>query len=251
MRLTIVGSRRRVRLRRPVQHLLHGRDRARHPAASIAARPRWSRSRRAASIPTRIDGIDPSAICTAIISAALPFLLLDAQFLSRRERPLTIAGPPGTRDAARRRAARCSFRARPATNWRFPLEVVEIAPGAPAEVLGIAVTTAEVVHQSGAPSTAVRLSDGEQAVRLFRRHRMDRRADRRSPTAPISSSSNATTIAVPVTGHISWAVLKQNLPELRARRIMITHMNPTMLAHIEEAKRLGLLVAEDGLVLEI
>ena len=35
--------------------------------------------------------------CTATISAGLPFLLLDAQFLARRERPLMIAGPPGTR----------------------------------------------------------------------------------------------------------------------------------------------------------
>ena len=33
----------------------------------------------------------------AIISAALPFLLLDGQFLARREKPLLIAGPPGTR----------------------------------------------------------------------------------------------------------------------------------------------------------
>jgi hypothetical protein len=32
---------------------------------------------------------------------------------------------------------------------------------------------------------------------------------------------------------------------------MITHMNPSMLARTEEATSLGLLVAEDGLVLEI
>ena len=42
---------------------------------------------------------------------ALPFLLLDAQFLARRERPLLIAGPPGTRARLERRS-RCSFRAR-------------------------------------------------------------------------------------------------------------------------------------------
>ena len=49
-------------------------------------------------------GIDPLLIDGIVIShlhgdhfGALPFLLLDAQFLARRERPLTIAGPPGSR----------------------------------------------------------------------------------------------------------------------------------------------------------
>jgi hypothetical protein len=32
---------------------------------------------------------------------------------------------------------------------------------------------------------------------------------------------------------------------------MLTHMNPTMLAKIEEARSLGFLVAEDGLTFEI
>ena len=67
-----------------------------------------------------------------------------------RERPLTIAGPPGTRE---RLDAACEvFFPRSSTNaWRFPLEIVEIAPGVPDEVLGFAVRTAEVIHQSGAP----------------------------------------------------------------------------------------------------
>ena len=38
---------------------------------------------------------------------------------------------------------------------------------------------------------------------------------------------------------------------LHARRIMITHMNSTMLAHQDEAIAAGLLVAEDGAVIEL
>jgi phosphoribosyl 1,2-cyclic phosphodiesterase len=44
--------------------------------------------------------------------------------------------------------------------------------------------------------------------------------------------------------------LRENRERLRARRIMLTHMNPSMLAHVEEARAEGLLVAEDGFVLE-
>ena len=54
---------------------------------------------------------------------ALPFLLLDAQLVSRRERPLTIAGPPSSR--ARIEAALEVFFPGALTNkWRFPFEIV-------------------------------------------------------------------------------------------------------------------------------
>ena len=112
--------------------------------------------------------IDPNTIDGVVLShlhgdhfGALPFFLLDAQLLSLRSRPLVIAGPPGTRE--RLNAACEVFFPRSSTNpWKFPIEIVEIAPGVPDEVLGLAIRTVEVVHQSGASSTAVRLKqDGK------------------------------------------------------------------------------------------
>jgi Metal-dependent hydrolases of the beta-lactamase superfamily III len=52
-------------------------------------------------------------------------------------------------------------------------------------------------------------------------------------------------------GHITWDVLKPRLPDLRARRIMLTHMNPVMLANLDEVRAAGVLPAEDGAVIEI
>ena len=52
-------------------------------------------------------------------------------------------------------------------------------------------------------------------------------------------------------GHLSWDLLKKRLPDLRARRIMLTHMNPEMLSHLDEVRAAGVLVAEDGAVIEI
>jgi ribonuclease BN (tRNA processing enzyme) len=54
-----------------------------------------------------------------------------------------------------------------------------------------------------------------------------------------------------LTGHLNWATIKQKLPDLNARRVMLTHMNPTMLAKVEEARAAGVLVAEDGMVVEV
>jgi len=52
-------------------------------------------------------------------------------------------------------------------------------------------------------------------------------------------------------GHITWDVLKPRLPDLRARRIMLTHMNPVMLANLDEVRAAGVFPAEDGAVIEI
>ena len=58
-------------------------------------------------------------------------------------------------------------------------------------------------------------------------------------------------LARPTTGHMSWNHLQARLPLLRARRIMITHMSASVLARLDEVRGSGVLVAEDGLVVEV
>src|SRR6266853_4802349 len=106
----------------------------------------------------KAHGLDPDRIDGIVLShlhgdhfGGLPFLLLDAQFLAQRTRPLLIAGPPGTR-ARLDQLLEVFFPKATGSKWRFPWSVMEIEPGRPADVLGHAVVTTEVVHQSGAPS---------------------------------------------------------------------------------------------------
>jgi ribonuclease BN (tRNA processing enzyme) len=180
---------------------------------------------------------------------ALPFLLLEYQFHSRRERPLRVAGPPGTRE--RLNAACEVFFPRSSRNvWKFDLEVAEITPGVPEALEGFAVDTAEVIHQSGAPSTAVRLARGGKVLAYS--------GDTEWTDALIGVADGADLFITEcydysrdVAGHMSFARLKDKRPQLRARRIMLTHMNPTMLARLDEARAHGYEVAEDGLVVEL
>jgi len=201
------------------------------------------------------QGIDPNRIEAIVLShlhgdhfGGLPFLLLDAQFLSRREQPLLIAGPPGTR-ARLDALLEVFFPKSTGSKWRFAWRVEEIAVGIETDLLGHSLSTAEVIHQSGAPSTAVRVSDGEK---IFAYSGDTEWTDALGPIAANADLfiCECYGYAGKIAGHITWDILKSRLADLGAKRTMVTHMNPSVLARLEELKAAGVLIAADGLQLE-
>ena len=201
-------------------------------------------------------GIDPNHLDGVILFhlhgdhfGGLPFLLMDAQHMSRRQRPLVVAGPPGTR-ARLDAALEVLFPGSAATKWRFSWEAMEIEPGRPCDILGHRVVTAEVSHPSGAPSTAVRFSDASATLAYS--------GDTEWTDALLPIADGVQLLIVECSGyagrapyHLTWEILKPRLSDLRAHRIMVTHMNPTVLAHLDELRTAGVLIAADGDVIDI
>ncbi len=121
----------------------------------------WSRTGRPT---TDIDGVVISHLHGDHFGG-LPFLLLESQFVSRRSKPLLIAGPPGIK-ARLETLCEAMFPGSSKIAWSFPLEVREIAPGEPQQLPGFSFLSVEVQHPSARP----------------RRPCASRRAAARSPT---------------------------------------------------------------------
>ncbi|MCJ2077611.1 MBL fold metallo-hydrolase [Methylobacterium sp. E-016] len=200
-----------------------------------------------ALIAMRRFAVDPNGIETVFLThlhgdhfGGLPFLILDAQLVSRRTTPLTIVGPPGLRGRLPA-LMEAMFPGSSKVERKFALQVVEIEPETPTEVNGVEVRAFQVKHPSGSPSFALRLT--------FRGKVICYTGDTEWVDALIPAAlgadlliAEAYTAERPVRYHLDWAMLERHLPEIAAKSVLLTHMSPDMLGHSPQAAQ----KAEDG-----
>jgi ribonuclease BN (tRNA processing enzyme) len=178
--------------------------------------------------------------------SGLPFLMLDAQFVSRRTTPLTIAGPPTL--SARLQALReTMFPGSTESDLGFQLNIIELEPQVTAQVNGVSVTPYPVRHPSGAPSYALRCQVEHQILCYS--------GDTEWVPALIKAARGADvfiaecyTFDRKVPFHTSWVSLREHLQKIGAKRVLLTHMSTDML---EQTSIEGVERAADGMVLEI
>lgn len=199
-------------------------------------------------------GIDRNAIDAILVThfhadhfGGLPFFILDAQFLAKRVRRLTIAGPEGLA-AAYCRALETAFPGSAGTRQRFPLDLVELAAGRTIELAGLRVTPQAVVHgPPGTPCLGLRV---EAAGRVVAYTGDTEWTDTLIPLGRDADLMIAEAYfrdkAVPY--HLDLASLEARLPEIRPKRLLLTHMSDEMLARRDEVAHEA---AFDGMTLTL
>src|SRR5215212_7726429 len=176
----------------------------------------------------------------------LPFLLLDAQF-TRRVRPLVIAGPVGiqTRLANLMEAL---FEHSSKTKPRFDLSVVALEPEQSRIFGEVKVTPYPVVHgESGGPLLAYRI---EAEGRVIAYSADTEWTEMLIPAARGADLfiAEAYTYDKIVKNHLSLTTLEMHLPQIKPKRLILTHMSDDMLKRVNE---LGYTAAADGMSVEV
>jgi ribonuclease BN (tRNA processing enzyme) len=197
-------------------------------------------------------GVDPNAISTVLVShlhgdhfGGLPFFLLDAQLVSRRTAPLTLAGPPGFIE--RLQVVReALFAGSTAIEPKYKLEIRELALHERAGMNGLAVTPYLMKHYSGAPSYALRV-ETEGKVLAYS-------GDTEWVEELVPAARGADLFICEayffdkvMKYHIDYTTLARHLPRIGARRTIVTHMSAELLGRQGE---IALEAAHDGLVVE-
>jgi len=176
----------------------------------------------------------------------IPFFVLDAQLISKRSRPLVIAGPPGTQRRVRE-AMEIFFPGSSQIQQRFALDIQELAFERPQSLGGVNVTAYCVQHPAGDPSLALRMECKGKIITYT--------GDTEWTETLLKASRGADLLIAEayffekqVKYHLDFQTLMAHLDELQPKRLIVTHMSEDMLARCE---KIPCECAEDGKLIEV
>lgn len=176
----------------------------------------------------------------------LPFLLLDALFVSKRQKPLQIFGPP---DTQQRVAAACRAFYPGALDGPFPfaVEYHPLAQGQTCSADFFSIAPFAANHGLHSAACALRIEIAGRTIA----YSGDTAWHQALPELASGSDlfiCECCNYAEPIPGHLDYLTLKQHLSELKAARIILTHTGPMI---DQNRASIELEIASDGLQLQL
>jgi ribonuclease BN (tRNA processing enzyme) len=193
-------------------------------------------------------GVSPAAVDAILLThlhgdhfGGIPFFILDAQLVSKRTKPLVIAGPPGL-ERRIHAAMEIFFPGSSKIRQKFAVRFVEIGNETPTAIGPLSVDACHVLHASGDPSLAIRVACCGKTIAYS--------GDTEWTDALVQAAQGADLFICEayffekkIKFHLDYATLMRHRPELGCRRLVVTHMGEDMLSRIQH---LEAETAEDG-----
>ncbi len=197
------------------------------------------------------DSTSPDAVLVSHLHGdhfgGIPFMFLEYLFNNPRTRPLAVAGPPTLRERTVGLYGQL-YREDHCREISFPLDFVEVNPGAHLTLAGFEVEAFEVPHSAepfslgyrlSAPSGGVLVFSGDSAwTDEFVRHSAD---------SDLFLCECCSMQAVDAPVHTSYADILEHRAELGCRRLLLTHLGED----VRDADGLEVERACDGMTIAI
>jgi ribonuclease BN (tRNA processing enzyme) len=208
-------------------------------------------------IAMRRFGVDPNSIDAVLIThlhgdhfGGLVFMLMDAQLMSKRTKPLVIAGP---KTLAKRLSdtLECLFPGSTGMTWKYQVTIDTFEDETEWSWGPVSVMPYRVKHFCGAPPYALRVTCGGKTVTYT--------GDTEWVDALVPAAHEADLFIAEayfrdkqMKFHLDFATLAAHLGDIRPKRLALTHMSRDMLDAMPDLPaHIPVTVAEDGMEIAV